>query len=154
MIHLSFWLHTWYIECCVETFVHGEKVVWIVQIRQSWVLYDILTAWTAEQSTKIPAFPEFVASVLLLIVGLWVWPEVSDLTISLQEIVGSNTRRIEGILYARVLRTYCTIVNRCMMKFDWRRYPGDRYHMLSSNNRRYSRARSESWNIACVRIVL
>ena len=66
----------------------------------------ILTAWPAEQSTKIPAFPEFVASVLLLIVD-YGYDQRCDLTISLQEIVRSNTSRIEEILYARVLRTYC-----------------------------------------------
>ena len=71
----SFSWRIWYIKCCFETFVHGE-VVLIVRVQVKYYSCSIRTTWTAERSTKIPAFPEFVVSVLLLIVGLWIWPEV------------------------------------------------------------------------------
>ena len=112
-----------------------------------------LTAWTAEQSTKVPAFPEFVASVLLLVVGLWVWPEVwsynqfaGDCTFKYEEDWGNIIRACAAYIlyYSKSVHDemWLTRVSRWQIS-----------HVVI-DNRRYSRARSESWSIACVRIVL
>ena len=104
LLAINFYFFGW---CIPGTWVLGRDtcartkiIILMVQVRQSWVRYYCLDSRT--EFRKIPPFPESVASVLLLIVELWVWPETSALTIILRDIVrSSSTRGIEVLICAR-----------------------------------------------------
>ena len=97
-------------------FISDDSSLILVEYLVHWVLRrdirsrsSVNSASAKELSTVrylLPGLPEFVASVLLLVVGLWVRPEVW----SYNQFAGfesSHTSRIEQISYARILRAYC-----------------------------------------------
>ena len=122
-------------ECCVEIFVHREKIVLIVRVRQSWVLYDTdcLDCRTEYTNTRFIGVGHLGAPVDNGVMGItrceWSYNQFAgDCTFKYEEDWGNIIRA-----RAAYILSYLEVYNSELVHDEmWPRYPGDMYYMLSS----------------------